>query len=56
MTGGGLKMERFPLGVTRMDEIRNECFGGSAQVEGFGDKVREARLRWFEDAAASSDS
>ena len=42
-----LKMLRFSLGVTRMDRIRNEYIRGTAQVGRFGDKVREARLRWF---------
>ena len=30
-----------------MDRIRNEYIRGTAQVGRFGDKVREARLRWF---------
>ena len=42
-----LKMLRFSLGVTRMDRIRNEDIRGTAHVRCFGDKVREARLRWF---------
>ncbi|XP_051793650.1 uncharacterized protein LOC127530564 [Acanthochromis polyacanthus] len=42
-----LKMLRFSLGVTRMDRIRNEYIRGTAHVRGFGDKIREARLRWF---------
>ncbi|KAK2891434.1 hypothetical protein Q8A73_017099 [Channa argus] len=42
-----LKMLRFSLGVTRMDRIRNEDMRGTAHVRCFGDKVREARLRWF---------
>ncbi|KAI5109063.1 hypothetical protein C0J45_0460, partial [Silurus meridionalis] len=42
-----LKMLRFSLGVTKMDKIRNEFIRGTAHVGGFGDKVREARLRWF---------
>ena len=42
-----LKMLRFSLGVTRMDKIRNEYIGGTAQVGRFGDKAREARLSWF---------
>ncbi|KAF7651093.1 hypothetical protein LDENG_00116160 [Lucifuga dentata] len=41
------KMLRFSLGVTRMDRIRNEYIRGTAHVRCFGDKVREARLRWF---------
>ncbi|XP_051814292.1 serine/threonine-protein kinase NLK isoform X2 [Acanthochromis polyacanthus] len=42
-----LKMLRFSLGVTRMDKIRIEYIRGTAHVRGFGDKVRESRLRWF---------
>ncbi|KAI5086021.1 hypothetical protein C0J45_2353, partial [Silurus meridionalis] len=42
-----LKMLRFSLGVTRMDRIRNKFIRGATQVGCFGDKVREARLRWF---------
>ena len=42
-----LKMLRFSLGVTRMDKIRNEYIRGTAQVGKFGDKTREARLRWY---------
>ena len=30
-----------------MDRIRNEYIRGTAHVRCFGDKVREARLRWF---------
>ena len=42
-----LKMLRFSLGVTRVDKIRNEYVRGSTRVRRLGDKVREARLRWF---------
>ena len=42
-----LKMLRFSLGVTRMDKIRNEYIRGTAQVRRFGEKIREARLRWY---------
>ena len=42
-----LKMLRFSLGVTRMDKIRNEYIRGAAQVGRFGEKTREARLRWY---------
>ncbi|MCJ8736618.1 hypothetical protein PDJAM_G00014560 [Pangasius djambal] len=42
-----LKMLRFFLGVTRLDRIRNEYIRGTAHVGYLGDKVREARLRWF---------
>ena len=41
-----LKMLRFSLGVTRMDKIRNEYIRGVAQVGWFGEKTREARLKW----------
>ncbi|KAK3558000.1 hypothetical protein QTP86_005613 [Hemibagrus guttatus] len=42
-----LKMLRFSLGVTRLDRIRNEYIRGTDHVGRLGDKVREARLRWF---------
>ena len=42
-----LKMLRFSLGVTRMHNIRNEYIRGTAQVVKFGEKTREARLRWY---------
>ncbi|XP_063885538.1 uncharacterized protein LOC135113848 [Scylla paramamosain] len=41
-----LKMLRFALGVTRMDKIRNNYIRGTTHVRQFGDKAREARLRW----------
>ncbi|KAK3538646.1 hypothetical protein QTP86_010341 [Hemibagrus guttatus] len=42
-----LKMLRSSLGVTRLDRIRNEYIRGTAHVGRLGDKVKEARLRWF---------
>ncbi|KAK3511371.1 hypothetical protein QTP70_005282 [Hemibagrus guttatus] len=42
-----LKMLRFSLGVTRLDRIRNKYIRGTAHVGRLGDKVMEARLRWF---------
>ncbi|KAK3522998.1 hypothetical protein QTP86_010502 [Hemibagrus guttatus] len=42
-----LNMLRFSLGVTRLDRIRNEYIRRTAHVGRLGDKVREARLRWF---------
>ena len=42
-----LKMLRFSLGVTRMNKIRNEYIRGTAQVGRFGERKREARLRWY---------
>ena len=44
-----LKMVGLSLGVTRMDRIRNEHIRRPAQVERFGHKVREGRLRWCGD-------
>ena len=38
---------RFSLGVTIMDKIRNEYISGTAQVGRFGEKRREARLKWY---------
>ena len=46
MEVGELKMLLFSLGLTRMDKIRNEYIRGTAQVGKFGEKTREARLRW----------
>ena len=43
----GMKMLRFELGVTRMDRIRNSHIRGSLYVAPIGNKVREARLRWY---------
>ena len=42
-----LKMLRFSLGVTRMANIGNEYIRGTAQVGKFGEKTREAKLRWY---------
>ncbi|KAL7870356.1 hypothetical protein SRHO_G00078530 [Serrasalmus rhombeus] len=42
-----MKMLRFSLGVTRLDKIRNEQIRRTVKMEQFGDKAREARLRWF---------
>ena len=42
-----MEMVRFSLEVTRMDRIRNEYTRGTAQVGRFGEKTREARLRWY---------
>ena len=50
-----LKMLQFSLGVTRMDRIRNEYIRGTAQVGRFGEKTREARLRWYGDALRKDD-
>ena len=40
-----LKMLRFSLGVTRMDNIRNEYVIGTGQVGRFEERIRGARLR-----------
>ncbi|MCJ8737107.1 hypothetical protein PDJAM_G00020110 [Pangasius djambal] len=42
-----LKMLRFSLGVIRLDRIKNKYIRGTAHIGCLGDKVREARLRWF---------
>ena len=39
-----LKTLRFSLGVTRMDNIRNEYIRRTEQVGRFGEKTRKARL------------
>ena len=42
-----LKMVRWELGVTRKDKIRNEYVRGTAKIAKLGDKLRNARLRWY---------
>ena len=50
-----LKMLRFSLRVTRIDKIRNEYIRGTAQVGRFGEKTREARLRWYGHVRSKDD-
>ena len=40
-------MLRLSLGVTILDNIRNEYIRGTAQLGRFGEKIREARLRLY---------
>ena len=40
-------MVRWALGVTRKDKIRNEYVRGTAKIEKLGDKLPNARLRWY---------
>ena len=42
-----LKMVRWALGVTRKDKIRNEYVRGTAKTAKLGDKLWNARLRWY---------
>ena len=42
-----MEMLRFSFGVTIMDKIRNEYIRVTAQVGMFGEKTRDARLRWY---------
>ena len=42
-----LKMVRWALGVTRKDKIKNEYVRGTAKIAKLGDKLRNARLRWY---------
>ena len=42
-----LKMVRWALGVTRKDKIRNEYVRGIAKIAKIGDKLQNARLRWY---------
>ena len=50
-----LKMLRFSLGVTRMEKIKNGYIRRTAHVKCFGDKTREARLRWFRHVKRSEE-
>ena len=42
-----LKMVRWALRVTRKNKIRNEYVRGTAKIAKLGDKLRNARLRWY---------
>ena len=42
-----LKMVRWALGVTRKDKIRNEYVRKTAKIAKLGDKLWNARLRWY---------
>lgn len=43
-----MKMLRFPVGLTKMDRIRNKNIKETAQAQPFRDKVKETWVRWFE--------
>ena len=47
MEAAELKMVRCSLGVTRKDKIRNKYVRGTAKIAKLGDKLRNARLRWY---------
>lgn len=42
---GGRREDAQILTESDQDKIRNEYIGGTAQVDQFGDKVREGRVR-----------
>ena len=42
-----LKMVKWALGVTRKEKIRNEYVRGTAKIPKLGDKLWNARLRWY---------
>ena len=42
-----MKMLRFPMGVTRKGQIRNEYIRGTVKVERLEMKMKEGRLRWY---------
>ena len=42
-----LKMVRWALGVTKKDKIRNKYVRRTAKIAKMGDKLRNARLRWY---------
>ena len=42
-----LKMVRWARGVTRKDKIKNEYVRGTAKIAKLGDKLLNARLRWY---------
>ena len=42
-----LKMVKWALRVTRKKKIKNEYVRGTAKIAKLGDKLRNARLRWY---------
>ena len=42
-----MRMLRWMCGHTRLDKVRNEVIRHKVGVASIGDKLREARLRWF---------
>ena len=42
-----LKIMRWAMGVTRKDKIRNKYVRETAKIAKLGDKLRNARLRWY---------
>ena len=40
-------MVKWALGVTRKDTIKNEFVRGTAKIAKLGNKLRNARLRWY---------
>ena len=42
-----LKMVRWAMGVTRKEKIRNEYLKGTTKIAKLGNKLRNARLRWY---------
>ena len=43
-----MKMLRFAMGVTRKDKIRNEYIRDTIKVKRLEMKMKEGRLRWYE--------
>ena len=39
-----------------MDQVMNEYIRGTAQMGRSGEKIREARLRWFENVPRKDDA
>lgn len=42
-----MKMLRWMVGITRLDQVRNDYVRGSVKVGELSSKVQESRLRWF---------
>ena len=42
-----LKMVRWALGATRKDKIKNKYVRGTTNIAKMGEKLRNARLRWY---------
>jgi len=51
-----MRMIRWMCVHTRLDKIRNEVSRGKIQIASIEDKMREARLRWFDHIRRSMDA
>jgi len=51
-----MRMIRWICGHTRLDKISDEVIRGKLRVASTKDKIRDARLRWFQHTRRSTDA